>query len=94
MTSDGTKAVAQKLPRPHQVKDLTPDQMIAVILRLAMEISVLRDRLSTHETLLARQGALRRDDVERFVPGAEEAKRRADASTQLIEDIVKDLSSL
>ena len=48
-----------KLPRPRQIEELSPDQLVAVIWRLAMEICVLRDRLGTHEQLLAEKAFCR-----------------------------------
>ena len=81
-----------KLPRPNQLKELTPDQIVAVVLRLAMEVSVLRDRISTHEALLSEHGLLASEDVDRFEPTGEEAKERMRARTELIDSIIKDLS--
>ena len=81
-----------KLPRPRQLDDLTPDQIIAVVWRLAMEICVLRDRLSTHEQLFAEQSLLSREDIERFTPSEDEAAARQEARNELIENIINDLS--
>ena len=81
-----------KLPRPRQLDDLTPDQIIAVVWRLAMEICVLRDRLSTHEQLFAEQSLLSREEIERFTPSEEEAATRQEARNELIESIINDLS--
>ncbi|WP_446830133.1 hypothetical protein [Candidatus Foliamicus sp.] len=81
-----------KLPRPRQIDELSPDQLVAVIWRLAMEISVLRDRLGTHEQLLAEKNVLSRVDVEAYVPSADETAARLTARTELIENIINDLS--
>lgn len=81
-----------KLPRPRQIEDLTPDQIVAVVLRLAMEICVLRDRLSTHEQLIVEQGQCSHDDIEGFVPSEEESAARQKARIELIEGIINDLS--
>lgn len=81
-----------KLPRPRQLDELTPDQVVAVVLRLAMEICVLRDRIRTHEQLLAEQGSLTPEDIERFTPSKNEAAARQRASNELIESIINDLS--
>ncbi len=81
-----------KLARPHQLKELGPDQLIAVIWRLAMEICVLRDRLRTHESLFAEKNLLSRDDIEAYSPSKDESAARLKARTELIENIVNDLS--
>ena len=81
-----------KLPRPRQIQDLNPDQLVAVIWRLAMEICVLRDRLGTHEALLAGQNVLSCDDIESYSPSQNETAARLKARTELIENIINDLS--
>ncbi len=81
-----------KLPRPRQIEDLSPDQLVAAIWRLAMEICVLRDRISAHEELLCEQGALSREAIENHKPAKEEAARRLKDRTALIENIINDLS--
>ena len=81
-----------KLPRPRQIENLSPDQLVAVIWRLAMEICVLRDRLSTHEQLLAGQDVLSRKEIEAYTPSKDETAARLKARTELIENIINDLS--
>jgi hypothetical protein len=90
-TNDDTDR-PHKLPRPHQLENLTPDQVVAVVLRLAMEVSVLRDRLGTYEELFEKHGVLSRDDIEGFKPSKSEAAARQKARTELIESIINDLS--
>jgi hypothetical protein len=81
----------QPIERPHQITELDPDQLVAAILRLTMEISVLRDRLATHEQLLADHG-LNAQAIDEFRPSAEERQRRAAARMHLIDSVMKDLS--
>jgi len=81
-----------KLPRPHQLDELPADQVVAVILRLAMEICVLRDRLSTHEQLLAAQSLLLPEAIDSYTPSKEESAARQQARNELIENIINDLS--
>lgn len=82
----------QPIERPRQIEELTPDQLVAALLRLTMEISVLRDRLATHERLLEAHGLLSPESVDQFQPKPEERERRAAGRTALIESILKDLS--
>ena len=81
-----------KLPRPRQIENLSPDQLVAVIWRLAMEICVLRDRLSTHEELLGEWGPFTREDIEAHTPSKDESAARRKARNELIENIINDLS--
>ena len=81
-----------KLPRPRQIQELDPDQLVAAVWRLAMEICVLRDRLGTHEALLAGQNVLSREDIEAYSPSQDEAAARLKARTELIGNIISDLS--
>ena len=81
-----------KLPRPRQIQELNPDQLVAVVWRLAMEICVLRDRLGTHEQLLAEKNVLTREDIEAYSPSQDETAARVKARTELIENIITDLS--
>lgn len=81
-----------RLPRPRQVEDLSPDQLVAVIWRLAMEICVLRDRLGAHEALLTAQDVLSREKIEAYRPSKDESADRLKARNELIENIINDLS--
>jgi len=82
-----------KLPRPRQLESLSPDQLVAVIWRLAMEICVLRDRLGAHEELLDAKNVLPRKAIEAYSPSRDESAARLKARSELIENIIKDLSS-
>ena len=93
MTAAGDDtARPHKLPRPRQIQELNPDQLVAVIWRLAMEICVLRDRLGTHEALLSEWGTFTREDIEAYSPSQDETAARLKARTELIENIINDLS--
>ena len=66
-------------------------QLAAVALRLAMEVSVLRERLRTHEALLGRQGLLSPEAVDGYeAPAAELALRSAQAR-ELVEALAADI---
>lgn len=80
-----------QLSRPAQLEGLSPDQVVAVVMRLAMEVSVLRDRLRTHEQLLAEQRLLSSEDIEKYTPSKDEAVARQQARNELIESIFNDL---
>ncbi len=66
-------------------------QLVSVALRLAMEVSVLRERLATHEVLLSRRGILNAEAVDTYEPTAEELQARLGASRELIEAVARDI---
>ncbi len=66
-------------------------QLVAVTLRLAMEIGALRERLQTHEALLVRHGILPAHAVESFTPDAAELQARLAAHRSLVEALAADL---
>jgi hypothetical protein len=64
--------------RPAFDEDETVDRLTSMVLALAAEVSVLRERADTLEHLLVASGGLEADAVDQFVPGLElEAKREA-----------------
>jgi len=67
------------------------DKAVSAIMRLAMEISVLRDRLDTHEALAEQSGAYTAADVEAFTADPLRATRRAGKRAELIEALLHDL---
>lgn len=76
----------------HQpVKDATLAQLVAVSLRLTMEVSVLHERLRTQHALLVKAGVLTNAAVEDFAADAAEMRERETFRRQLIEGIAGDL---
>jgi hypothetical protein len=82
----------EKLARPRQIDELTPDQLVAALLRLAMEVSVLRDRLHSHELLLEKHDLLSTEVVDGFQAPPETTKQRQQANMELIEKLLGDLT--
>lgn len=79
-------------PGPDQPLDpASVAQLVAVAMRLAMEVSTLRERLLTHEALLARQGLLSAEAVDGYVVPADEVARRAAAARELVEALAADI---
>lgn len=92
MSEFANNAQPVKHERPPQVEELSPDKTIAVVLRLAMELSVLRDRLGMYEDLLADNGVISAADVESYQASAETTENLAAARNKLIQNILSDLS--
>lgn len=66
-------------------------QLVAVAMRLAMEVGTLRERLATHEALLAKHGLLDPNAVDAYLPTPAEAAARAAADRALIEALARDI---
>ncbi len=78
--------------RDHFIDQVDMDAVIAALLRLTMEFSVLRDRLDTHECLAAKGKPYSPEDVEAYSPTAEEEQRRLANRQHLISRLVRDLT--
>ncbi|MEL7029746.1 MAG: hypothetical protein AAGL49_11165 [Pseudomonadota bacterium] len=78
--------------KPDFIAEPDMDKLVSVVMRLAMEVSVLRERVETHELLAARHGLYTRDDVDAFQPDQAEQKRRAQERAAFVEKIVHDLT--
>ncbi|MGD9603513.1 MAG: hypothetical protein AB7O21_14265 [Gammaproteobacteria bacterium] len=63
--------------RPYFFDDPSVDKAVAMIMGLAGEVAVLRDRQDTVERLLDARGVLRQHEIEAYVPPAEVAAERA-----------------
>ena len=68
-------------------------QLVAVTTRLAMEVTVLRERVATHEALLARHGLLSAAAIDDYRPDAAEQSARDAATRRLIELLASDLGA-
>ena len=62
--------------RPYFFDNPDIDRLIAIMLAMAGELAVARERLDTVERLLARRGTLSRADLDQFQPDAAEAEER------------------
>ena len=64
--------------RPQYFSDPDVDRLLAIIVPLIGEVSVLRDRLDTVERLAEKHGLFAQEEIENFVP-AESAQKARDA---------------
>ena len=62
--------------RPQYFNDPNMDQMHAMIIALATEVSVLTDRFDTNERVLDQKGTLTRADIENWEPNEDEWTER------------------
>jgi hypothetical protein len=78
-------------PRPQYFKDADLDRIMAVVLNLANELWVAKDRIFVLEQLLAQRGAATTAEVDAYQPSGE-AKARLEADRK--EYIARVLSGL
>jgi hypothetical protein len=94
MTSEKSNTLPRgnlKGRNPHFFKDPNIDRLIGVVMELASEVSVLRDRLDTHERLAGQSGVYDTKAVEEFVPSEEEAADRDARRSDFLDRILKSL---
>lgn len=76
---------------PHFFDDPNTDRLLTMVMELASEMSVMRDRLDTHERLAARNGVYSENDIEDFEPTEDEATARAAWRDKFLDRILKAL---
>jgi hypothetical protein len=76
-----------KAPRFHD--DRTIDQLMAMVVALTAEISVLRDRLDTHERLAQAKGVFSPAEVDEFLPNPAAMSERAGQRTRLMRKVFR-----
>ncbi|MCB1623016.1 MAG: hypothetical protein KDI32_00415 [Pseudomonadales bacterium] len=79
-----------KRVRPKFVREPDMDKVIDALLRLAMEISVIRDRLDIHEALAELHG-IPADAIESFEATPQIEARRRERRDRLVRGVIADL---
>lgn len=75
--------------RPQYFSDPDVDRLLAIVVPLIGELSVLRDRLDTVERLAAKHGLFALEDVENFTPDADEQNARDAWRAQYLDRIFR-----
>ncbi len=78
--------------RPKFFDDPVNDQLLAMVMTLLGEVTVLRDRIDTHERLAAAQGLWSRDEVDAYVPDAPVTAERGCERQALMDRVLKVLT--
>jgi hypothetical protein len=73
--------------------DPNVDRVLGVVMELAAEVYVLRDRLATVERILEREGMLNVSEVEAYQPSDEERARRLAERDALIARILAPMTA-
>lgn len=75
--------------RPRYFDDPAIDRTLSIVMALAGELSVLRERLDTVERLLEANGSIDRGDIEAYAPDREAAFERGAATREYIARILR-----
>lgn len=78
--------------RPSFLATAKSDQLVDAILRLTMEVCVIRDRLDIYEALFSELG-IESNAIENFIADAETRKKRSERTQLLVKKIAQDLGS-
>jgi len=82
----GAKA---KGKRPFFLNDPDTERLMTIVMTLAQEVSVMRERLDTVERLLERNGAVTQADIENFVPTKSDADERGQWTQEYLARILR-----
>lgn len=75
--------------RPSYFDDSAIDRLVSILMAVAGEVSVLRERLDTVERLLETQGSLSRDDIENYVPDHQAAFERGSLTREYVARVMR-----
>ena len=74
---------------PHFFDDPNIDRLVTMIMNMAAEISVLRERLDTHERVAAAKGAYTPADIEAYDPTDDVRTAREDWRNKFLDRLLK-----
>ena len=92
MTSLDPLALAgakSKGKRPYFLENNDVERLSAIVMTIAQELSVMRERLDTVERLLERKGAITRADIESFEPTKADADERGAWTQEYIARVLR-----
>lgn len=75
--------------RPYFFDDPSVDKVVAMVMGLAGEVAVLRDRQDTLERVLEAKGLVKRREIEDYKPNAQVAGARADWREGFLGEILR-----
>ncbi|NHO67224.1 hypothetical protein G8770_16875 [Aestuariicella hydrocarbonica] len=82
----GTKA---KGKRPQFFADSDNERLLSILMAVAGELAVTRERLDTLERLLEAKGLLSQDEIETFTPDSDQAEARGLLQQEYIARILR-----
>ena len=79
--------------RPQYFSDPALDKLLAIVVSLISEVSVVRDRLDTVELLIEKGKLFSRDDIETFEPSEEERTARDERRAEYLDRVFRIIQS-
>ncbi len=76
---------------PHFFDDPNIDRLISMVMELASELSVTRDRLDSHQRILEKKGIFISDEIDKFDPSPEELKSREEWRSKFLDRVLNAL---
>ena len=76
---------------PYFFDDPNIDRLVTMLMELASELSVTRDRLDTHQRLLESKGIYLKNEIEDFSPSTEEMKSREEWRSKFLDRVLNAL---
>lgn len=91
MTFDPLSQAGEKArgKRPWFLEDKDSERVLNIVMALAQEVSVMRQRLDTVERLLETKDVITRADIEAFAPSKDEAAERGAWNQEFIARILR-----
>ncbi|MFK7828808.1 MAG: hypothetical protein AB8B57_03410 [Congregibacter sp.] len=77
--------------KPEFLEQMAPDKLINCVMRLAMEVSVIRDRLDIYEAVVEEAIPGMQAKIENFASSEEIEGHRAQRRSALIKNLMRDL---
>ena len=75
--------------RPTFFDDPDTDKLVSMLMGLAGEVSVMRDRMDTIERLLGQKGLLTQSDIDNFEPSEDVLMQRAETRELFLGEITR-----
>lgn len=75
--------------RPAYLADSTSEKILAMLMALAGEVSVMRDRMETTERLSEKSGVFAAEDIENYSPSEQEQAARQKRRAEYLQRILR-----
>lgn len=79
--------------KPVYFDDPAIDKVLSIVLELAAELHVVKDRLRVIEKMLEQKGQIRREDIDRYQPTPEEQQEIREERDKYIARLFRDITS-
>jgi hypothetical protein len=77
--------------RPYFLEERDTERLMTIVMALAQEVAVMRERLDTIERLLQKNDVITRADIEKFKPSKAEAQERGAWTQEFLARILRTL---